>query len=102
MGRKKKVHVKENNPSEDWIITESLIVNGRHVDKGTEISIKDERGRFQFVRHVYNPRVDVEWIDVVGGRKGVNEFRSFRPDRIKRVHWKNRMRPTKEMIEKIE
>lgn len=102
MGRSKKVTVKENNPSENWVITESMIVNGRHVEKGTEISIKEERGRFQFVRHVYNPKIDVEWIDVVGGRKGVSEYRSFRPERIRRVHWKSTMRPTKETMKKVD
>lgn len=93
MGRKKKV-VKEDNPSEAWVITESIMVNGRHVDAGTEVSIKDERGRFKFVRHVYNPRLDVEWVDVVGGTKGSRQYRSFRQDRIKRVHYKNKMRLT--------
>jgi hypothetical protein len=90
MGRKKQT-VKESNPSEDWVISESILVNGRHVDAGTELTIKDERGRFKFVRHVYNPRLDVEWVDVVGGAKGARQYRSFRQDRIKRVHYKNKM-----------
>jgi hypothetical protein len=93
MGRKKQA-VKESNPSEDWVISESITVNGRHVDAGTELTIKDERGRFKFVRHVYNPRLDVEWVDVVGGAKGARQYRSFRQDRIKRVHYKNKMRLT--------
>lgn len=101
MGRKKKPVVKENNPSEDWVISFSITVNNRNIENGTEVSIKDERGRFQFIRHVYNPNVDVEWIDVIGGKKGVREIRSFRPDRIKRVHWKKIMRPTKEMVERL-
>jgi hypothetical protein len=90
MARKKQA-VKESNPSEDWVISESILVNGRHVDAGTELTIKDERGRFKFVRHVYNPRLDVEWVDVVGGAKGARQYRSFRQDRIKRVHYKNKM-----------
>jgi hypothetical protein len=90
VGRKKQA-VKESNPSEDWIVSESITVNGRHVDAGTELTIKDERGRFKFVRHVYNPRLDVEWVDVVGGAKGARQYRSFRQDRIKRVHYKNKM-----------
>ena len=90
MGRKKQT-VKEDNPSEQWVISESILVNGRHVDTGTELTIKDERGRFKFVRHVYNPRLDVEWVDVVGGAKGARQYRSFRQDRIKRVHYKNKM-----------
>jgi hypothetical protein len=90
MGRKKQT-VKEDNPSEQWVISESILVNGRHVDAGTELTIKDERGRFKFVRHVYNPRLDVEWVDVVGGAKGARQYRSFRQDKIKRVHYKNKM-----------
>jgi hypothetical protein len=31
----------------------------------------------------------VEWVDVWGGPKGAENCRSFRPDRIKRVHYKN-------------
>jgi hypothetical protein len=90
MGRKKQA-VKDGDPSEKWVISESILVNGRHVDAGTELTIKDERGRFKFVRHVYNPRLDVEWVDVVGGAKGARQYRSFRQDRIKRVHYKNKM-----------
>jgi hypothetical protein len=91
MARKKKVEVKADNPSENWVISESIMVNGRHVEAGTEVSIKDERGRFKFVRHVYNPRLDVEWVDVVGGPKGTRQQRSFRQDKIKRVHYKSKM-----------
>jgi len=101
MGRKKKVVEKENNPSEHWVISYSIVVNSRNVENGTEMSIQGERGRFQFLRHVYNPHIDMEWIDVVGGKKGVREFRSFRPERVKRVHWKKTMRPTKEMVDKL-
>lgn len=90
MGRKKQT-TKDGDPSERWVISESIVVNGRRVDAGTELSVKDERGRFKFVRHVYNPDLDVEWVDVVGGAKGARQHRSFRQDRIKRVHYKNRM-----------
>jgi hypothetical protein len=69
------------------------MANGRNLVKGTELSIRDERGRFQFIRHVYNPRLDVEWIDVVGGPNGSKQYRSFNPQRVKRVHWKNKIRP---------
>jgi hypothetical protein len=93
MARKKQA-VKDGDPSEQWVISESIVVNGRHVHAGTELTIKDERGRFKFVRHVYNPRLDVEWVDVVGGAKGARQYRSFRQDRIKRVHYKNKMRLT--------
>jgi transcriptional regulator with XRE-family HTH domain len=38
--------------------------------------------------------VGVEWVDVVGGTKGSRQYRSFRQDKIKRVHYKSRMRLT--------
>lgn len=101
MGRKKKVYEKEDDPSKHWIINHTTVIHSRNVEKGTELSIQGERGRFHFLRHVYNPAIDVEWIDVVGGKRGVREFRSFRPERVKRVHWKRKMRPTKEMMEGI-
>jgi hypothetical protein len=90
MARKKQA-VKDGDPSEKWVISESIVVNGRRVDADTELTIKDERGRFKFVRHVYNPNLDVEWVDVVCGAKGARQYRSFRQDRIKRVHYKNKM-----------
>lgn len=89
--KNKKQAVRDGDPSEKWVISESIVVNGRRVDAGTELSIKDERGRFKFVRHVYNPDLDVEWVDVVGGAKGARQHRSFRQDRIKRVHYINKM-----------
>ena len=95
MGRRKKPVAETPNISAHWIRSDTFIANGRHIEKGTELSIQGERGRFRFVQHIYNPRIDVEWIDVVGGRKGVKEIRSFRPELIKRVHYKNKMRPDK-------
>jgi hypothetical protein len=83
------------NPSSHWVINEEWTAHGRNLVKGTELSIRGERGRFLFIRHVYNPRLDVEWIDVVGGAKGAKQFRSFAPVRIKTVHWKNKLRPSK-------
>lgn len=90
---KRKSKVETPNLSADWVRTENYVANGRKIERGTEITIEGERGRFKFIRHVYNPRADVEWIDVVGGTKGLKELRSFRPERIKRVHYKNKLRP---------
>lgn len=91
MGRPKK---KRSNPIEevhpDWIISDSIQINGRYVNVGTELSIENERGRFRFLKHVQTPTA--EWIDVVGGATGHKSYRSFRPDRVKRVHWKNKLR----------
>lgn len=76
------------DPSANWTRSEHFIAeSGRHLSPGTEVSIKGERGRFRFVSHTVTDK-GVEWIDVVGGPKGCSQWRSFRPDRIKRVHTK--------------
>lgn len=98
MGRKKKVLPSETNhydPSAHWIISEEWTANGRNLIKGTELTIRGERGRFQFIRHIYNPKLDVSWVDVIGGSKGLRQWRSFSPERIKTVHWKNKLRKPK-------
>lgn len=69
------------------ITTLEMTVNNRHVSKGTELSIQGERGRYRFVKHVTNGQA--VWIDVWGGPKGREQMRSFRPERVKRVHYKN-------------
>lgn len=69
----------------NWTITTEISINGRIVSPGTELSIKGERGRFRFIQHVVNAN-GVEWIDVVGGKKNYDMFRSFKLDRVKTVH----------------
>lgn len=94
MGRKKK---KANSLTEihpDWVVSEEMQINGRNVVVGTELSILNERGRFKFIKHVQTPTA--EWIDVIGGPSNYRMCRSFRPDRVKRVHWKNKLRYSKE------
>lgn len=71
----------------DWIINEEIQINGRNVEPGTELKIKGERGRYRFVKQVING--SKEWIDVWGGKKGAEQMRSFRTDRVKTVHYKN-------------
>lgn len=86
MGRRKK-SIKEDNPSSDWEITYEMQINGRHVEAGTELKIQGERGRFRFIKHVLTS--DAEWIDVWGGPKHREQMRSFRTERVIRVHYKN-------------
>jgi len=86
MGRRKKA-VKEDNPSADWEISYEMQINGRHVEPGTELKIAGERGRFRFIKHVLTSTA--EWIDVWGGPKHAQQWRSFRTDKVKRVHYKN-------------
>lgn len=76
----------------DWTITSSARLRGRMVSAGMELSIRGERGRFRFVKHVRNDRTGKEWIDVYGGAKGHETIRSFRPERVRVVHRANTMR----------
>jgi hypothetical protein len=80
------------NISAHWERNDTYEANGRKIVKGTELTISGERGRFRFMQHVHNPDNGAEWIDCVGGKRGVKEFRAFRPDRIKTVHYKNKLR----------
>lgn len=70
----------------DWMEATEITINGRHIQPGTELSIRGERGRFRFVKHVTRPERGIEWIDVWGGPKGSPQLRSFRPERVRRVH----------------
>lgn len=95
MGHKKK---SESNvpavpsPSAHWVVSEEITVHGRKVARGTELSIKGERGRFIFIKHIFNPKTGSEWVDVVGGPSGYKTSRSFHLDKIRRVHYKAKTR----------
>ena len=78
----------------EWTRTSEFSANGRNIERGTELSIKGESGRFRFIEHVRTPDGS-EWITVYGGDsnlKGVRSWRSFSPDRIRTVHWKEKIR----------
>lgn len=83
------------NPN--WTVTAHARVNGRVLVPGRELTIRGERGRFRFVKHVRNDATGREWIDVYGGVKGHETLRSFRPERIRAVANRATMRPTRRM-----
>jgi Na+-transporting NADH:ubiquinone oxidoreductase subunit NqrF len=86
---KKRSFKGQPNPNPSWVETYEIQVNGRNITQGTEVSIRGERGRFRFMKHVKTDTA--EWVDVVGGVKGVKMWRSFRVDRVKTVHRKNKI-----------
>lgn len=88
MGRRKKP-TRTPGPCDDWEISTSIHINNRNVEPGTELKIAGERGRFRFIKHVKTP-TGAEWIDVWGGPAKAEQWRSFRPDRVKTVHYKNK------------
>lgn len=69
----------------DWHESDHATVNGRHLTPGTEVSIRGERGRFRFLKRVTRDS-GAEWLDFWGGPKKCEQWRSFRADRVKRVH----------------
>lgn len=78
---------------DDRIISDSITWNGRHIERGTELKIRGESGRFLFLKHVRRPS-GVEWIDTVhyDSKGNSTGFHSFRPARIQTVHRLNRTR----------
>jgi hypothetical protein len=86
MARKQKT--KTPMVSDAWTIKEEIQINGRNVVPGTELKIAGERGRFRFIKHVTTDK-GAEWIDAWGGPKGGETWRSFRPEQVKTVHYKN-------------
>lgn len=63
-------------------------VNERLVAKGRELSFRGERGRFRFRSRRINEATGVDEIDVWGpiGRGRRPAFRTFRTERLRRVH----------------
>jgi hypothetical protein len=89
MAKRKPIVPSAPKPCDAWDVLTEIQINGRHVVKGTELKISGERGRFRFMKQVTTDQ-DVTWIDVYGGKKGAECIRSFRPERIKTVHSKNK------------
>jgi hypothetical protein len=70
----------------DWIERTEARIHGRIVEPGTELSIRGERGRFRFLKHVERPERGIEWLDVWGGPRKCEQWRSFHPSQVRRVH----------------
>jgi len=68
--------------------TGEIKINGRTVQRGTEITVQGH-GRMIFIEHVTNTKTGAEWIDCVDKNKRI---RSFRPEAVKRVHYKEKLR----------
>jgi hypothetical protein len=94
MGRKKKELNNVQSAHPTWVVSDKIQINGRTVTMGTELSIRGESGRFRFIKHVKTP--DSEWIDVIGGKKNYEMWRSFAMENIKTVHRLNRTKQNSE------
>lgn len=94
MGKKKFVQP-EYPPG--WQVADKFSWNNRHIEVGTELTVRGIRGRVRFVKHVtvleeINEQwseVKAEWIDAIDRDK---HFRSFAPERIRTVHRLNKTR----------
>lgn len=89
MAKKKPVVPAAPKPCDSWEIETEIQINGRYVINGTELKISGERGRFRFIKKVTTEQGNV-WIDVFGGPKGYECIRSFRLEKVKTVHSKNK------------
>jgi hypothetical protein len=85
---RRRTPVPHHDPSAAWTrSTHHTSAKGRHLAPGVEFSVYGEPGRFRFVEHVTTP-AGVQWVTGIGGPRKVNVTRSFRPERVHRVHTK--------------
>ena len=80
----------------DWTVETYIVVNGRIVRPGTEVSVTGEPGRFRFVKKVTTDSGKT-WVDLIGPiprnpLRARSAWRSFRPERIRTVHRTTRTR----------
>ncbi|QJD50478.1 hypothetical protein SEA_CHRIS_76 [Mycobacterium phage Chris] len=68
-----------------------VVVNGRVLEPGTEVSIAGERGRYRFVKSARASSGRIT-CDFIGPDDQTKCWRSFYPERIKTVHRLNRTR----------
>ncbi|QBP31659.1 hypothetical protein SEA_NIKLAS_77 [Mycobacterium Phage Niklas] len=62
-----------------------VVVHGRTLTPGTEVSIRGERGRFRFRSASLTSSGRIT-CDFIGGPAGHEQWRSFYPERIRTVH----------------
>jgi hypothetical protein len=89
--RRQRRTARDLDPSAGWIKLCHYRINRRTLRHGTEVSIRGERGRFRFIKAVQTPAGAV-WLDFIGGPAKAEKWRSFRPDRVRRVHRINKTR----------
>lgn len=87
---------------ESWVVELEATINGRHLERGTEFSVRGEQGRFRFIKHVLNVANGAEWVDAIGGPEKEPAWRSFGVDREFTVHRINRTRVNAEAEEESE
>lgn len=63
----------------------AVVVRGRELMRGTEVSIRGERGRFRFVKSSVTSAGRVV-CDFIGPSEAHAAWRSFYPERIRTVH----------------
>lgn len=65
-------------------VSDTFALGKKTMVPGTEFAVAGERGgRFRFLNHVVAD--GVEWINCLGGKKGHEMWRSFRPERVTRI-----------------
>ncbi|MEZ5407691.1 MAG: hypothetical protein R2761_06680 [Acidimicrobiales bacterium] len=78
-----------------WSIHREFSLPGRaRLVTGREFSVRGERGRFRF-RHAVTTDTGETWVDAWDGE---GRCRSLRPERIRVVHVKSKVRPPRERV----
>jgi hypothetical protein len=83
-----------HDPSAAWHREKHSVVNGRHLEPGTEFSVHGEGGvRFIFIEAVTTP-AGKHWLSCWETEKGsAGRYRSFYPERVRTVHRLIKTRP---------
>jgi hypothetical protein len=80
--------------NDHWEIHDELQLEGKmRLIPGREFRVRGERGRFVFIRYVYNPEVGEGWIDAQSANPKNRASRSFKIERVTRVHRKVTVHP---------
>ncbi|AXH46879.1 hypothetical protein I5G67_gp041 [Mycobacterium phage Aminay] len=89
--RRDGLHGFEHNRIRRRQLDEAVRINGRQLARGTEVSIRGQRGRYRFL---YGERTDEGKVVLhfMGGPAGRERLRSFYPERVKTVHRVERTR----------
>jgi len=85
MSKKKLQIVESVKPNALWEITTEMQINGRNVRPGTELKIQGWSGRYVFIKYVKTEK-GKDWVDVWGGARKMESFRSCSLEKVKTVH----------------
>lgn len=85
MPRRKKPRLSDLPHPLGWVVTYETKVNGRLLTPGTEVRLKNRRGRYRF-KHLVTTPAGKTWMDFIGGKNGYTSWVSVRVSDVRTVH----------------